>query len=294
MEKALFITDIDQLFDDRAEAGNGKYNRLYYGIEFCERLIPFVDELRSALEYSKRNDLDFSLVTPYVTNDGLARLSSLFDYLAEEDIYCEVIVNDWGVLNLINKSYRGLRPVLGRLLTKQKRGPKIAELMNRKTVVRPLKDIQNPEIKGFVIQKKLPKESHFYYKGANSASVPIIHDFLINQRIDRIELDNTAQGLCLDLPAGKITASVYMPYVYITTTFFCPTAGLTENGESRVKIRPCSKECRKYIFRLRNDDMPKEIILKGNTQFYENACFDEEQFKKMNIDRIVYEAQVPV
>ena len=113
MEKAIFITKPYQL----GYVNNG-YNRLYYGNEFCERLIPSTSQLRQILYYVKRNKLDFSFVTPYVTNCGFKRLNSLFELLKNLGISCEIIVNDWGVLNLINYKYPNLKPVLGRLLTK--------------------------------------------------------------------------------------------------------------------------------------------------------------------------------
>ena len=116
MERAIFITHIDQLDGVDRCRKDGSYTRLYFGIEFCERLIPSVEEFKRALDYSRIHNLDISLVTPYVTDAGLSKLSSLFDYLTVNRIDCEVIINDWGVLNLINKKYRSLKPVLGRLL----------------------------------------------------------------------------------------------------------------------------------------------------------------------------------
>ena len=91
---------------------------------------------------------------------------------------------------------------------------------------------ENPSQRNILIQKKLPFDLDSYYKGSNAASVPVIRNFLINQRIERIEVDNIQQGLFLELPKGKIFASVYLPYVYITTTFFCPTAGCDQRKKS--------------------------------------------------------------
>jgi len=289
MEKAVFVTRRDGL-DDADSQG---FTRLYFGVEFCERLIPSTDDLSDALEYTREKGLDFSLVTPYVTDAGLKKLVLLFDYLKDRDISCEVVVNDWGVLNLINRRFRFFNPVLGRLLTKQKRGPKIASLLGQKTVTRPLLNPENPGFRGFMIQKKLPSGAAPYYKGANTASVPVIHDFLVSRGVKRIELDNTLQGLQTDLPPD-MSASVYTPYVYITTTFFCPSAGCADKENSRLKIMPCSRECRRYIFRLKNDSMPVEIILKGNTCFYENPVLDQQALEKMNVSRLVHMKEAPL
>lgn len=290
MEKAIFITKVSQL-----KYVNDKYDRLYFGNEFCERLIPRPGYLKQILSHARKKDLKFSLVTPYVTDYGLAKLAALFDLLRVKNIECEAIVNDWGVLHLINRKYPNLTPILGRLLTKQKRCPRLAKLLKRNAHA-PwfIKDRQDPRAKYMIFQKKLPKGLDPYYKGSNTSSVPIIHNFLLNQRIRRIELDNVAQGLFLELPNNKISASVYFPYVYITTTFFCPTARCDQNNKTLFRIKPCSRPCQRYIFRLRHRAMPKTLLLKGNTKFYRNPKLPIHEFAKIGVDRIVYEPEIPV
>lgn len=289
MERAIFITKLSQL-----KYVNNGCSRLYYGHEFCQRLISPLNHLKRILSYIAEKRLNLSLVTPYVTNDGLKKLEVLFELLKERNTSCEVIINDWGVLNLVNRKYINLTPVLGRLLNKQKRGPRLVKLLKRETRARLLNYPQNPKIRSFVIQKKLPMDLDPYYKGSNASSVPIIHSYLISQRIKRIELDNTAQGLFLELPKNEICASIYLPYVYISTTYFCPTAGCDQRKKSLLKIKPCNKECQRYIFKLRHKTMPKVIFLKGNTQFYKNSKLSVEQLKNLGVDRIVFEPEIPV
>lgn len=289
MEKAIFITKPSQL-----RYIEHKYTRVYYGNEFCERLIPSLQDLSAILGYIRKKELDFSFVTPYVTDIGLGKLELLFEFLKAQKVNCEVIINDWGILNLINYKYPNLAPVLGRLLSKQKRGPELIKLLKRETRPRLIKDPQNSKIRSLIFQKKLPLGLDPYYKGSNASSVPIIHNFLISQRIRRIELDNTSQGLFLELPKDKICASVYLPYIYISTTFFCPTAGCDQKKKSLLKIKPCRRQCQRYIFKLRHRTMPKVIYLKGNTQFYKNTRFQLKEWKKIGVDRIVYEPEIPV
>ncbi len=289
MERAIFITKISQL-----KYVNGEYSRLYYGNEFCERLIPSARDLEETLSFIQKKRMDFTLVTPYITNFGLERLKPLLELLKNKKIECESVINDWGVLNLVNRRYFNLTPVLGRLLTKQKRGPRLIKLLKRKTRPRLIKDPRDPKIRHIVFQKKLPLDLDSYYKGSNTSSVPIIHDFLIRQHIRRIELDNTGQGLFLELPKDKISASVYLPYVYIATTFFCLTAGCDRKVKSLLKSKPCKEECQKYTFKLRHKSMPKVIYLKGNSQFYKNTRFQAQEWQNLGIDRIVYEPQIPV
>jgi hypothetical protein len=246
------------------------------------------------LFFIQKKGLDFTLVTPYVTNFGLDRLKPLLNLLKIIKINSEIIINDWGVLNLINREYTNFSPVLGRLLTKQKRGPRLIKLLKRESQAWLIKSLDNPKIKCLVFQKKLPLDLDPYYKGSNTSSVPIIHNFLASRQIQRIELDNTGQGLFLELPKRMISASIYLPYVYITTTFFCPTAGCDQKKKSLLKIKPCKRECQRYIFKLRHRSMPKEIYLKGNSQFYKNTRFNLKEWQKLGVDRIVYEPEIPV
>jgi hypothetical protein len=144
------------------------------------------------------------------------------------------------------------------------------------------------------VQTKLPLDLDPYYKGCNSGSVPMIHDFLLQNRVPRIELDYLAHGLSLELPKGKISASVYWPYAYITTTFFCPSAGCDVKGKSIIKIKPCRRPCQRYQFILRHKSIPKIIYLKGNTQFYKNSRRSFKNLERLGVDRIVYEPQIPL
>lgn len=289
MEKAIFITRADQI-----KYADDKYSRLYFGNEFCQRLIPSGQELREVLSFVRRRSLNFSLVTPYVTNSGMEKLNVLFGLLARERVECEVIVNDWGVSDLVSGKYRCFTPVLGRLLTKQKRGPGLKGLLERKTSTQLAQNPKDPGIRYIIFQKKLPLSLDPYYKGSNTSSVPIIHDFLIRRGMRRIELDNTAQGLFLELPKGRIAASLYLPYAYITTTFFCPTAGCSSRKKPFLKIKPCARECRRYIFKLRHKSLPGVIYLKGNTQFYKNTRIAQKDLGSLGIDRIVYQPQIPI
>lgn len=152
----------------------------------------------------------------------------------------------------------------------------------------------NPGQRNIVFQKKLPLDLDYYYKGSNASSVPIMHHFLISRRIKRMELDNLAQGMLLELPKGKISASVYTPYVYIATTFFCPTAGCDQKKKSLLKIKPCKRQCQRYVFKLRQKTMPKVLYLKGNTQFYKNAKLSIKELEKIGVNRIVYQPEIPV
>ncbi len=69
-EKVIFITKVSQL-----RYIDYKYTRIYYGNEFCERLIPSLQDLNQILDYIQKRGLNFSFVSPYVTDIGLRKIT---------------------------------------------------------------------------------------------------------------------------------------------------------------------------------------------------------------------------
>lgn len=88
--------------------------RIYYGDEFCERLLPSDSDFKDIRVLSKSRGLSFSFVTPPVSEKYLDIISRLLEYLEPGD---EVVVNDFGVLKMIN-SIGLFNIVIGRVLSR--------------------------------------------------------------------------------------------------------------------------------------------------------------------------------
>lgn len=262
MEHAIFISKIKNL-----SYVTEKYSRLYFGIEFCERLIPTIEDLKGVLRFVSRKDLDFTLVTPYLTNKGISRLKSLVKFLINERPDSSIVVNDWGFLCSLKEECKDkdlhLELALGRLLTKQKRDPEILNIMH-----------------------KIPQSAIEHFKMSN-VDASIFTDFLIEKDIRRVELDNLLQGISRQ--NSKIKGSLYIPFVYLTTTRLC----LSNLGEKARVVLPCNKECESYIFKLQHRRMGVDLFLKGNTVFFENNRLPE-NLNELNIDRLVYQPEIPL
>nr|AQS32425.1 hypothetical protein [uncultured archaeon] len=264
MQSSLFIAKKQNL-----KYWNKKYTRLYFGNEFCQRLIPTAEDLDSVINFVKKNNIKLSFVTPFVTNEGINKLEPLLELLNKKLPESEVIINDYGTLELMREKKFKLKPVLGRLLTKQKRGPRIINIMD-----------------------KLPKPAIKHFRKSN-AEVPIFQEFLVKNGFERVELDNLLQGIEDDFSKSKIKASLYYPYAYVTTTRFCLTA-ICDKKDAIPGIYPCKRECQKYgPFKLTNKHMPVPLLLKGNTQFFENKKLPKD-LEERGIDRLVYEPELLV
>ena len=265
MEQSLYIPKISHL-----KYWNQEFSRLYFGMEFCERLMPSPSQLKKALNFAEENDLDFTLVTPYVTNSGLKKVEKLILTLSELKPESEIVFNDWGVFHLIKEQNYPLQPILGRLLNKMKRGPRIVN-----------------------IQDRIPPTSREYFI-TPSLSIPEIQNFLLKNNIRRVEFDNLLQGLNLEGITTNLHLSLYLPFAYISTTRFCLMPAITNDQEMKIGISACKKECQKYAFQLSNPVMTTPLVRKGNTIFFGNEQIPHELIKEKKIDRIVIEPEVPL
>ena len=267
MERALFI----------AKSKNLKYlspqlTRLYFGTEFCQRLLPSRNEIDRVMDFVQENNCAFTLVTPYVTNEGLQHWKAVIEQVAATVPRCEVVFNDWGLFRILQDIFPELKPVLGRLMTKIKRGPRLMKVMD-----------------------KLPPDALKHLQSTN-LSVEPYRKFLLDRGISRAELDHPLQDIQLNGIGSSIHLSLYIPFVYVTTTRFCLSASCDKPEEKgMVGILPCNKECQKYTFSLDNPVMDTSLIRKGNTIFFKNEKIPKaEELREKEIDRLVIQPEIPI
>lgn len=265
VERAIYAATVSTL----RHMENG-YSRVYFGNEFCQRLMPSAVELEDALGIASEWGRRFTFLTPYLTDAGLKQVEPLLMLVAERLPGSEVVFNDWGVFKLISRLGVTLRPVMGRLLIKMKRGPRLMTLFNL-----------------------LPGAGQAYYRGSN-LGVPAWAHYLVGNGVQRVELDNVLQGLDVDLGGSGINASLYVPYAYVTTTRYCAAISCdTPDQEEEIGIRPCRRECREYSCALSHPVMPVSLISKGNTKFLRNDEIPDD-LARIGVDRLVFEPDIPL
>lgn len=263
VEKAVYLSDMDKV--GNLDKG---YDRLYFGVEFCELNIPSFHEAGKAFDTAREHGMSFTFVTPYVTDYGIEKITRLLDELAELGTM-EVVVNDYGVLRLFKEGYRPLQPVFGRLLTKQKRGFGL--------------------YKGIL---EYPDELIDYFRSSNVDN-DNIRRFLRDSGIERVEMDNLIHGSSVGLEGSGISGSLYVPYGYISTTRFCPWAFEGKSWENLKNM--CKKSCSLNVLALDSETMAETIYMRGNTQFFRNDMIPtDEHLLHLGIDRLVYEPDIPI
>lgn len=273
----------EQWFGDAA-AGHGgdRIGRIYWGSEFCETLIPGAWSTTRLAEGVRGQGLDWTLVTPYVTDSGLDRIGRLLDKLPRDLHPDEVVVNDWGVLRRLRRDHEQIRPVLGRLMNKMIRDPRVATQFD---------------------DPRAPKEAVDALRGF-SISAGSYRSFLDDNNVGRVEVDNPLQGLAVDFSAQGMPASIYLPFGYVTTGRICLPGSLgLPPGEKFSHLGRCSRECGGTVLELKNTRSPFEsdrgltLYQRGNTIFYfqppRQVEAGLEAAAGCGVDRVVWQPELP-
>lgn len=252
MEQALQINELSEL-----KLWHPQYTRLYFGNEFCNWRIPPLGEFEKIVEFVHAKNIALTMVTSYCNDSEIFQYRQIIEHIIQGCPEPEIIINDWGMYRVCRDL--PLKMALGRLLVKQKRDPRIAEFIGtfpaqaRKRV----RDI-----------------------GLNKSLL----NFLRQENIKRIELDNVSQGLDLTDINNGFNFSLHIPFVYITLSRYCKF-NMKRPGEG-LRFSSCiNKRC--ATIEIFNKNIKSPIFMRGNALFYKNYSLPED-IKHSRIDRIVY------
>ncbi|OAT83607.1 hypothetical protein [Desulfotomaculum copahuensis] len=249
--------------------------RLYFGQEFCARLMPDAQEVKQARSIAQERGLGFTLVTPYVNDEQLGAVKELLDLLADD----EVVVNDYGVLALL-QDYPRLKPVAGRMLEKMIRDPRFA----------------GEEYESFFTPgaRDLLRSSNITAGGYRR--------LLSRFRVERVEFDPVPQGFDTEVGNSGFALSLYVPFGYVSTGRVCVMAALGRDEGEKFKIHlACSRQCRRYYQLMRRFYAPSlrrgngariELLRRGKTVFYLNHLSGRDNYGSF-FQRLVYQPVVP-
>jgi len=265
---------IDQL-KDLKEIKN--IDVLYFGNEFCQNKIANIKQLNVAYMFSKTNKMKFVFVLPYITNEKVILVEKLLYFLNDKKENIEIVFNDWGTFTLISK-YKNLKPVLGRLLNKQRKDPIAYKILND---TQPKIKIIIENKRQVIVQKKQIPETLKDYFQQTYLDVNHVQKFMIDNNIRRYELDLLPWQTKIKLNT-KIKLSVYYPYVNISTTRYCGAINFDYSSKCN---KVCSKQ--KIVVGEKIFDYPYYIF--GNSIFYKaDAKILNKGLKINKISRIVF------
>lgn len=306
MELALAVHDVKQLFllenmhDDEKlsqmeqetiqlveqnvarEFQVTKPNRIYFGSEFCQYRIAPLEEVQTAFYAAEEKGLAFTYVTPYVPETGMKMLFPILQWLHEQEATSEVVVNDWGMCYAISTKYPSLKIVLGRLLNKMIRDPRVAHLYN---------------------QQSAPERAKSVFMNT-SLETPYFKRFLDRIGVTRVEYDSFIQPIEKSKDREGLPTSLYLGYGVIATGRSCLVGTLHKPKEEKFQgDLQCKQQCTLYVAQMENTrptlgQLPVKTLQKGNTAFYQQT---EELIqeglrwaKEMDIDRLIITPKIPV
>lgn len=263
MEKAIYINSIEQ-----CENWSEGYGRIYFGSEFCERALPGWTQVEKVAQFAADHDLHLSFLTAYYGNAGLEKVKDILYRVNSLGRKTEVIVNDWGLMYFLTQEngLDMLEPVLGRLLNKLPRDPRISNI--------------------YTSINTYQKEA----MGSTNIRHEWVRNFWKSRGVKRVELDNVCQDIFL--PEDEdISYSLYYPYVFISTTRDCLTNSCDQELVLSREKRECGRECKRYTFTLDHAILPEKIFYKGNAYLFYNADIEAKLALK-SINRLVYQPQL--
>lgn len=217
-------------------------NRIHYGNEFCERLLPHSAQLERVVEWSTARGLAITLLTPMLADRGIGQLPRLLQRLPEQS---EVVVNDWGVLRLLREQYPRLQPVAGRQMVKM---------------------IKDPRLPSAEWASAIPP-------GTQSSLYPKL---MRRFGVDAVETDIRPFAEPTDLQPNGLRLSVHLPFGYTLKGRICKPGSLSlEKSKKFAPGHSCQKECLIYYSRMQRTgcQSPHELpsFLRGNTIFYRHG-----------------------
>lgn len=233
-------------------------SRLYYGAEFCFWRLPPGASIVAARNWARAAGCHFTLTTPVLAEEERRRFEALMKtVLPELAAGDEVLISDWGALEVVRSLRADLTIILGRVLSGQKRGPRILDMTLG------------------------PAQRDYFQRGSWHSREALA--LLAEEGIGRVEQDNLLQGLA-PLPEG-LKGSLHIPYAMVTSSRNCP---FRADG----RLGPCPVHCG-AAFTLRTSETPVLLYQDGNSQFLCNEQVPG-NLAQLGIDRIVRHPRLAV
>jgi len=240
-----------------------KPDRLYIGNQFCPHLFPSDEMLLELLQKAHRESLQ---VTVAFTCQRESMLESTEQLLQKLDQWCEkhgsvleVIVNDWGMAHVVSRTTSHLMPVMGILLNKYKKDPRMSY-----------------------------KQGNRIFLKENNLGLEAYREYLQNEfGIRRYEWESC--GYEMEYPQGH--NSLYFPFYQTNTSQYCPLYACCTTGVRGRQKEPvdCPQYCREKVLLY-----PEHLKMVGryNSLFALDVTLLQmpdrmEQYIKAGIDRFV-------
>jgi len=212
------------------------------GSEYCVHLLPSPGRMKEVVAAAGARRAPVLLLTPYFRDLELKRSIPLFRSIPQEsDI--DVAVNDWGALQALRGLFPRITLSIGRLLSGQKRCPRIGG------------------------SPRLTEEGRAWH-GEGIFSSERAREYLASEfGVRRYHVDELPWGGGGSPEAGRSPAVerwyLHVSRAVVTVSDACPWIG----GVSSARLDSCDRACRGGAVRLSNPSMGGDLFQKGKARF---------------------------
>ncbi len=281
-----------------------KISWIYYWSDNCEYLAPTKKEIEQAIEKFKIFNKNFpphkirtfTLVTPYVWEKMLDRLEEGLEFLNSLKIKnkIEIVVNDFWVLDLLNKKYKNLSISFGRVIHKQLKTPLIDTFWYE---AHPAWDlIKNKSEKDKIALRKDIVKWQIRFYNSSEVLLDEYRSFLHRFNISRVCVDymQNRGDLFKNIsshPSDDIWIDLYYPWALIFTWRLCDTSAIENESRGMYAIDDiCPRTCNRYDVFYKVKTVWYKMVQRGNAWYRSeiNLDFLDDSFTKKSSSRFVF------
>ena len=207
------------------------YSRLYFGSEFCQHLLPSVDDTKRAADAAEERDWGLSLLTSYSTDPFVEQTMALVhSSLEHTSRKMEVIANDWGLIRRLRLEFGDrVTLVVGRGLNRMMRDPRV------------------PDVGPEHLAGDQPPDT-WHHSSMHSRG---FRDLLTQLGVGGVESDLPLQGVA-PLPESDIPSSIHAPWGMVASGRICLVNAWGKPGALRfVPPMHCDAPCRRFAIEIR-------------------------------------------
>jgi len=259
--REFLITEKDEFFNRILEKNylalhplfKNDFNRIYIGNQYCHNLFPDSSMLCMLLDKAYKEGLHITLAFTYIRESFIDKHRQLIEFIfvwcIKKNKEVEIIVNDWGMFNLLEGKNLYLKASLGILLNKRK------------------KDNRDKWKWGI---SKYDNNTH-----DNNLSIEGYRIFLTEElKIKRFEYD-ASHNKCRIHTRNN---SMHFPYFQMNTSQYCPLYAqcVHFNRDRQELVTNCPQYCGEFVFMY-----PKHLFMIG--KYNSNFGFNPQILMDKNI-----------
>lgn len=212
------------------------------GSEYCVHLLPSAARMVEAVRRAADRGAPILLLTPYFRDAELKAALPLFRAVPA-GAPVNVTVNDWGALQTLHGLFPRMRASVGRLLSGEKRCPRIGA------------------------SARLTEKGRAWH-GEGIFSSPRARAYLEESYgVSGYHVDDLPWSAAVPDAAGREADApflfVHVPHAIVTVSDDCPWIG----GASAASVASCARPCRDGHVLLREPSMGGDLLQKGKARF---------------------------